>query len=242
MPEGGGFPGKHKYVSPAKGIASKGKVIVNSGTVTVRTSTAGAEGIEGKEGILFNGGSVDVLSPDDAVNAGGCIEFNGADVLARSTGNDAVDSNPPGGFFPPFGENAQNTEPAIVIRGGTVYAWSQAGSPEEGLDCDFAPILIEGGRVFTVGGGMGEMPSVPTSETAGQPTALLIGLDIVKDEPVIICDAEGKQLDTVIVPFDMRRSATLVSSPAFKRGGTYSVRTKGYGKTFTFSENFTVVR
>lgn len=242
MPQGGGFPGKHKYVAATKGIASKGKVIINSGTVTVRTSTAGAEGIEGKEGVVFNGGTVDILSPDDAVNAGGCIEFNGAFVLARSTGNDAVDSNPPGGFFPPFGENAQSNDPAIVIRGGTVYAWSQVGSPEEGLDCDFAPIVVEGGKVFTVGGGMGEMPSVPTNDTAAQPTALLIGLDIVKDEPVIICDAAGKQLDTVTVPFDMRRSATLVSCPAFKLGGTYSVRTKGYAKTFTFKENFTICK
>lgn len=242
MPEGGGFGGKHKYVAATKGIASKGKVIINSGTVTVRTSTAGAEGIEGKEGVVFNGGTVDILSPDDAVNAGGCIEFNGAFVLARSTGNDAVDSNPPGGFFPPFGENAQSSDPAIVIRGGTVYAWSQVGSQEEGLDCDFAPIVVEGGKVFTVGGGMGEMPSVPTNDTAAQPTALLIGLDIVKDEPVIICDAAGKQLDTVTVPFDMRRSATLVSCPAFKLGGTYSVRTKGYAKTFTFKENFTICK
>ena len=68
MPEGG-FGGKHKYVASTKGIASKGKITVNSGNVTVRTSTAGAEGIEGKEGVIFNGGNVDVLATDDAVNA-----------------------------------------------------------------------------------------------------------------------------------------------------------------------------
>ena len=37
--------------------------------MTVRTSTAGAEGIEGKKGIAFNGGLVDVMTPDDAINA-----------------------------------------------------------------------------------------------------------------------------------------------------------------------------
>jgi len=63
----------------------------------------------------------------------------------------------------------------ITIRGGTVYAWSEVGAPEEGLDSDFAPIAIQGGTLFTVGGGMGEMPSVPTQETAKQPTVLLIG-------------------------------------------------------------------
>ena len=240
---GGGFGGKHKYVASTKGIASKGKITINSGNVTVRTNTAGAEGIEGKQGIVFNGGNIDVLSPDDAINANATIEFNGAKVLARSTGNDAVDSNHENGFFMPFGGNAnQNTDPAIIVRGGTVYAWSQVGSPEEGMDCDFAPLAIEGGTIFTVGGGMGEMPSVPTNATAKQPTVLLIVLNVAKDEPISVCDANGKLLDTIKVPFAMRRSASLVSSPAFKIGSTYTVKTKGYEKTFTLNENFTTVR
>jgi hypothetical protein len=143
----------------------------------------------------------------------------------------------------PFGGNSdQSAEPAIVIRGGTVYAWSQVGSPEEGLDCDFAALVVEGGTVFSVGGGMGEMPSVPTNATAKQPTVLLIGINIVKDEPITISGADGKVIDTVVVPFSLRRSASLVSSPAFKIGSSYTVKTKGYEKTFTLIENFTAVR
>ena len=243
--EGGmGFGGKRKYVASTKGIASKGKIIVNSGNVTVRTNTAGAEGIEGKEGVILNGGNVDVLSPDDAINANATIEFNGANVIARSKGNDAVDSNPKGGFFMPFGgNNEQNSdEPAIIIRGGTVYAWSQVGSPEEGLDCDFAALVVEGGTVFSVGGGMGEMPSVPTNKTAKQATALIIGLTVTKDEPIQIFDSNNKLIDTITVPFSMRRSASLVTSPSFKVGNSYTVKTKNYEKTFTLNENFTTVR
>jgi hypothetical protein len=246
MQEGmGGFMGKHKYVASTKGIASKGKITINSGVVTVRTSTPGAEGIEGKKGVVFNGGKVDVLATDDAVNANATVEFNGAYVTARSTGNDAVDSNPKTGFFMPFGGNntvSENADTAIVVRGGTVYAWSQVGSPEEGLDCDFSPIVIEGGSIFSVGGGMGEMPSVPTNATAKQPTVLLIGLNITEDEPITICDAKGKCLDTITIPFSLRRSASLVTSPAFKLGNTYTVKTKGYEKTFTLNEPFTTVR
>lgn len=245
--EGGsmGFGGKRKYVASTKGIASKGQIVINSGNVTVRTNTAGAEGIEGKEGVIINGGTVDVFSPDDAINANACIEFNGGTVIARSKGNDAVDSNPKGGFFMPFGgnnNNNQETDPAIVITGGTVYAWSQVGSPEEGLDCDFAPLVIEGGTVFTVGGGMGEMPSVPTNYTSKQPSALLIGLNVVKEEPINIYDSKNKLIDTITVPFTMRRSASLVSCAAFQVGETYTVKTKDYEKTFTLSENFTAVR
>ena len=241
----GGFMGKHKYVASTKGIASKGKITINSGVVTVRTSTPGAEGIEGKKGVVFNGGKVDVLATDDAVNANATVEFNGAHITARSTGNDAVDSNPKTGFFTPFGGNntvSENADTAIVVRGGTVYAWSQVGSPEEGLDCDFSPIVIEGGSIFSVGGGMGEMPSVPTNATAKQPTALLIGLNITKDEPITICDAKGKCLDTITIPFSLRRSASLVTSPTFKLGNAYTVKTKGYEKTFTLNEPFTTIR
>ena len=240
---GGGFGGKHKYVAATKGIASKGKITINSGNIVVRTQTAGAEGIEGKEGIVFNGGKVLVESPDDAINANACIEFNGAEVIAHSSGNDAIDSNPQNGFFMPFGgNNSQDTEPAIIIRGGTVYAWSEVGTPEEGLDCDFAPLTIEGGTVFSVGGGMGEMPSVPTNATAKQPTVLLIGINIVKNETVSIYDADGKLLEAVTIPFSLRRSASLVTCPAFKLGSTYTVKTKGYEKTFTLNEPFTTVR
>ena len=239
----GGFAGKHKYVASTKGIASKGTIYINSGNVNVRTSTAGAEGIEGKKGIVFNGGNVDVLSPDDAINANATIVFNGSHVVARSTGNDAVDSNPEGGFFMPFGgNNTQNPDSAIVINGGTVIALSQVGSPEEGLDCDFSPLYVEGGTIFTVGGGMGEMPSVPTNATAKQPTVLLIGINIVKDDPIYVLDDKGKVLEKLTVPFSLRRSASLVGSPAFKLGNTYTVKTTGYEKTFTINENFTTIR
>jgi hypothetical protein len=120
----------------------------------------------------------------------------------------------------PFGGNNNNEaqEPAIVISGGTVYAWSQVGSPEEGLDCDFAPLVVEGGKVFSVGGGMGEMPSVPSNEHAKQPTALLIGLNIVKNEPVSIYDEGGKDAYYAIL--------------GYKSGNYLKVRTISLGYTF----------
>lgn len=105
---------------------------------------------------------------------------------------------------------------------------------------DSVNITVSG--AFSVGGGMGEMPSVPTNATAKQPTVLLIGLNITKDEPITICDANGKRLDTITIPFSMRRSASLVTCPAFKLGNTYTVKTKGYEKTFTLNEPFTTVR
>lgn len=245
MPPGGG---KHKYISTTKGIKSLGKITILSGNVTVKTSSPGAEGIEGKEGIELNGGTISVTAVDDAINANEHIYFNGAHVTAISTTNDAVDANyGDGGGFPPFfGGQANNeqkkAEPAIIITDGTVYAWSQMGAPEEGLDCDFSPIEVSGGKVFSIGAGMGDMPSVPTNETAQQATALLIGLNVQKDEPILVFDSEGKQLESITTPFSLQRSSSLISHPAFKVGKKYTVRTKGYEKTFTLTENFTTIR
>ena len=119
---------------------------------------------------------------------------------------------------------------------------SQVGSPEEGLNCDFSPLVIEGGTLFTVGGGMGEMPSVPTNETAKQPTVLLLGFNVVEGDPIQISDSSGKVIASVTIPFSMRRSATLITNPAFKLGATYTVKSKSYEKTFTLNENFMTVR
>lgn len=52
----------------------------------------------------------------------------------------------------------------------------------------------------------------------------------------------GAAAQDISVRFSLRRSASLVTSPAFKVGGTFTVKTKGYEKTFTLSENFTTVR
>ena len=241
----GGFGGKRKYVATTKGIKSQGRIAINGGTVNVQTQSAGAEGIEGKQGIELNGGTVYVKAVDDAINANERIYFNGAHVTAISTTNDAVDANYGFGFGMMFGmqnDNEEESGPAIIITGGTVYAWSQTGPPEEGLDCDFAPIAISGGQVFSIGAGMGEMPSVPTSETAEQPTALLIGLKVTKDEAINIYDKEDKLIHTLTAPFSLRQSASIVSCPTFQVGGTYSVRTAGYEKRFTLDERFTIVR
>lgn len=249
FPMGGGMDfAKHKYNGTTKGIKSQEKVIVNSGHVNVTTSSPGAEGIEGKKGVILNGGDVNVLAIDDAINANAVIEFNGANVVARSTTNDAVDANLVdffaggfGGFFG-GGNQEQNNDPAIIITGGTVYAWSQRGMPEEGLDCDFSPIKIAGGKVFSVGAGMGEMPSVPTQESAEQPTALLLGINIVKDEPIQVLDSKNQVINTLTVPFALHNSSSVITSPLFQLGGTYTVKTKGYEKSFTLKENFTIVR
>ena len=256
---GGGMPGgKQKYISTCKGIKAKGKLTILSGTVSVETNSNGAEGIEGKEGVTISGGKVSVNAVDDGINSGGKIIFAGGETTVVSTTNDAVDSNDgeSKGGFPfmhegaeqePMGQNStahdeKETEPAIIIRGGTVYAWSRRGAPEEGLDCDFAPIEVSGGTVFSIGAGMGDMPSVPTNKTAKQPTVLAIGLNFTEGETVSIQDRKGKTLMAFPAPFDFQRSSSLISCPAFRVGETYTVVCGQESKSMELTDKFTIIR
>ena len=260
QPFGGGFPPmdggngapapfvKHKYIGKAKAIKSSGIVTIESGIVNVTTSTPGAEGIEGKKGVVINCGEVTVHAVDDAINANAPIYFNGGKTTAISDSNDAVDANLEGGF-PMFGmANNKPLDSAIFINGGDIYAWSQAGSPEEGLDCDFCPIEVTDGTSFSIGGGMGELPSVPTAETAKQPTIVVTQLDIKAKKRIDVyeADAKGKPTGDAIISitpdFDFRGSASLITSPSFKIGKKYVVKSKSLTRTVELKEQFTICR
>lgn len=250
MPQEGGMPpGKQKYISTCKGIKAKGTIEIASGTINVETNSAGAEGIEGKEGITVRGGNVTINATDDGMNSGGKIIFAGGNTTVISAENDAVDSNYGekfGGGMPPMmrkmNNDAKDVEAAIVVSGGIVMAWSKRGAPEEGLDCDFAPIEVSGGVLFTIGAGMGEMPSVPTEKTAKQATALLIGVNFSEGQQVKLTDKAGKTLIDFKAPFDFARSSSLVSCPAFKMGNTYTLTSGKDTKVFELNKKFTTIR
>ena len=248
FPPAGGMPdGKQKYLSTCKGIKAKGKISIESGNVSVETNSAGAEGIEGKEGVRVDGGEIYVRAVDDGINSGGKIVFSGGKTTAISTTNDAIDSNfgeKNGGGFPLMHERSDKSEtlePAIIISGGTVLAWSQRGAPEEGLDCDFSPIEVSGGTVFSIGAGMGDMPSVPTNETAKQATALVIGLDFDEGQKVTVRNKKGKSLIDFDAPFAFQRSSSLISSPGFKVGDSYVLSIGTTQKNIELKEPFTIV-
>lgn len=243
--EGDGF--KQKYLGTCKGIKSTDIVTINSGSVTIYTKSAGAEGIEGKKGVIINGGTVNINAKDDGINATAAIHFNGGKTTVISRANDAVDANPEGGFMFPgmFGNHEgeqKEPEPLIFISGGEVYAYSWVGSPEEGLDCDFNPVEVSGGTAFSIGAGMGDMPSVPTVETAKQPTALIIGLTMKKDKPIILKDKKGKTLFTTPAPFSFNNSSSLLTCPDLKVGESYSIECGEYKKEFKMEETFSVIR
>lgn len=141
---GGGGGGHQSGVhASAKALKAVGQVIVYGGNLTVTTATDGAEGLESKTSIQIKGGCHYLKCYDDCINSAGIIEFAGGSTVCYATRNDAVDSN--------YGRSG-----AITISGGNVFAYSSAGSPEEGFDCDNnSYIKITGGIAVSAGGSQG---------------------------------------------------------------------------------------
>jgi hypothetical protein len=197
----------------------------NSTTCTGTSSTqVSPEGIEAKSILTINGGSVDVQTTDDAMNAGisytnaygNNIVINGGRVNAASSGNDGVDAN-------------AIASPGITITGGSVVA-NGIGAPEEGLDADQYTVRINGGTVIGTGGANSTVDGSSTADygsiskiTAGTTLAIWKG-----------SSSSGSLVFAYQIPTTTTTStlAALVSNSALVAGGTYSYH-------FTSSSNVT---
>ena len=205
--------GEYKYSSSlsssAKGICSEANMMVNGGTINVATLTSdGDEGVESKNTFIMNGGELTVNAYDDAINASNDIEIESGKIYAYGVHNDGIDSNG-----------------SLTIGGGRVIALSAAGSPEEGMDCDNNSVVVTGGILFTMGGSMGGAPSVPTSSSATQCAALLSNISLTKNQYLSVNSSDGTNVFTFKIPFSMNGCYSLMTSPNFSVGSTYSVTT-----------------
>ncbi len=208
-------PMRPRYIGTAKAVKAQGSIIIEGGQLTVSTSTPGAEGLEGKQGVTLSGGTVSVTAYDDAINANGKILFSGADVRAVSLRNDAVDSNGWG-------------DGSITISAGRVSVFSGAGPPEEGFDSDQWAIVIEGGEALSVGSGMGPYPSMPNASTASQPYLLFQSLSVAEGDKLTVTSKEGGELIAEAVsPVANPVNHSLVTSPLLLAGHTYVLSING---------------
>ncbi len=212
---GGPGPGKVNYKGTTKGLKAQGIINVDGGSLTVITETPGAEGIEGKQGVTLAGGNIHIDAYDDAINSNGKITFSGADVMAISRHNDAVDSNHWG-------------DGGITISDGHVVVQSGAGPPEEGFDCDQWALVITGGEAFSIGSGMGPYPSMPTAQSATQPYMLFQNLMVNEGDTLTLTSAaDGTELFSVKAQVTCPMNHSLVTSPRLVRGTTYRLFQNG---------------
>ncbi|MBO4662176.1 MAG: carbohydrate-binding domain-containing protein [Bacteroidaceae bacterium] len=214
-PGGGGMPGQQSSGgSSAKGIKVQGTIYLYGGTSEVYTSTDGAEGLESKTAIYVEGGKHYFKCYDDCINSSGKIFFNGGTTVCYGYGNDAVDSN-------------AGTTGAITIGNGTVFAYTTAGSPEEGLDCDNnSYIQITGtGIAISAGGAQGGGSSSSTISNAKQGYNFVTSsLSYSTGRYYTLADASGNNLVTYSFEASCSSTLALFTAKGMTSGSSYNVK------------------
>ena len=142
----GGPGGNQKYANP-KVIKAVGNLTVNNGTLVLTSTQDGGEGLESKNILTINGGSVKCETVDDGINAKTALVINGGMVFSNASNNDGIDSNG-----------------TMSITGGIVIAMG-ALAPEEGLDCDNNSFSITGGTVIGIGSGNSTVTNKGSNQT-----------------------------------------------------------------------------
>ena len=214
-PWGGGDTEDNSGSSP-KAIKSTGYLIINSGSVVVKTSQDGGEGIESKATLTINGGTVEGTCADDVINAATYLTINGGSVYAYSTGNDGIDSN--GKFLFTGG---------VTISSGTT-------APEEGFDCDVNTFAITGGILIGMGGGS----STPTTSASTQRYWLKSNISLTSGSVYRLTASTATSGTNILVfkaPRTLTSATVLLSSSSLVKGTTYYLMK---GATVTGTETF----
>lgn len=186
-------------VSP-KGIKADGNITFNGGQTQVRLegSGDGTEAIESKSEIHIEAGTVECYSYDDAINSAGHLYIDGGYIYARSYNNDGIDAN-------------KN----LYINGGVVIA-EGAAQPECGIDAaEQYNAYINGGTVIAIGGGLQAIDS--SSKQAS------IAVNVTQGTTIGVLDGSTAILGYT-TPDKNSGTALMISSPSFKSGSSYTLR------------------
>ena len=186
-------------VSP-KGIKADGNITFNGGQTQVRLegSGDGTEAIESKSEIHIEAGTVECYSYDDAINSAGNLTIDGGYVYARAMNNDGIDSN-------------KN----LYLNGGVVIA-EGGQQPECGIDAaEGYSAFINGGTVIAVGGGMQAISSSSKQACIAVSASLGTTVGVLDGTTAIL---------GYTMPASNSGTSLMISSPAFKTGSAYTLR------------------
>ena len=186
-------------VSP-KGIKADGNITFNGGQTQVRLegSGDGTEAIESKSELHIEAGTVECYSYDDAINSAGNLTIDGGYVYARAMNNDGIDSN-------------KN----LYLNGGVVIA-EGGQQPECGIDAaEGYSAFINGGTVIAVGGGMQAISSSSKQACIAVSASLGTTVGVLDGTTAIL---------GYTMPASNSGTSLMISSPAFKTGSAYTLR------------------
>ena len=179
--------------------------MVNNGNFTISTKADGGEGMESKNILTINGGTLECNTYDDSFNASKSIVINGGKIFAYATNNDGIDSNG-----------------TLTINGGFIVS-SGTSAPEEGFDCDQNTFAINGGTLV----GFGGSTSTPTSSASSQCSVVWSRATATNGLVYTVCDASGNHVMSFTVPRAYGSATILFSSPNLKQSTSYTIYSGG---------------
>ena len=199
----GSYYERYKY----DGAISSDISLTFSGSGVLNVTSTKKEGIESKQHLTFNGGTINISSKDDAVNASmdnvSIITINDGTLIAKVS-NDADEGD---------GIDSNGT---IYINGGTVYGIAHAGS-DNGIDADNG-IYVTGGTVFSTGDMLEQGLQTTNSTPIVQMT---LSSALSSGDTLAIVDSSSN----VIFAYETDRSFSAFSytSPSLSSTETYTV-------------------
>lgn len=217
-PGGGGWgPGWDNggYSNP-KVIKAEGNLTVAGGHLILSaTNGEGGEGLESKQTLSITGGTIEISTVDDCINAANHIDISGGRLFFNASQNDAIDSNG-----------------TLAISGGIIVALATT-QPECGIDCDHnSRFTLTGGTFVAIGGGN----NTPSGSGTSQRVATY-SVTPSTSETYSFTDASGNLLLAFKCPRSYQsRMNMMVTAPGLKSSGmTVNVLT---GATITGGEQF----
>lgn len=187
--------GTYFIAAEDEGISASGSLEIENGTISI---TKSYEGMEGKN-ISISGGSIDLVSEDDGLNAAGDAIMISGGVIHINAAGDGIDSNG-----------------SILVSGGEI---SVSGPVEDdNSPLDYSGEAAISGGVFVAAGSSGMAQNFGPASSQG---SILVPLSGSEGERIRLTDGDGRDLLswTAEKPF----ACIVISCPFIRQGETYRV-------------------
>lgn len=211
------------------GFHADAELVIEDGEISIAKSYEGIEGMT----VEILGGTIDIVSSDDGMNAAG-----GSDDEATDEATDEALKHGPMGEADQFASNENNnleisggiitinaggdgvdSNGDLIFSGGETYISGPTGSGNSALDGN-GLIKTDGGVL--VAAGTSEMIEVPDSNESAQ-AAAVIYYDTVQEKGVKIAVKDNG--GNVIVDYTPEKeyNSVIVSVPEMEQGGSYEL-------------------